>query len=143
MSCLHWALQVTSCSGPPLPENPTEVFAISPQESWLSPALAQLQPQFCSLCCLCAACLPSTNPIPKTSSLVILSCFLGFGSGCAHNIYFLIPAAFCALVSRGGCSGDDKFKETAGRENKEVRRVLLKSPTSGSNLDFETGPDVL
>lgn len=23
VSCLHWALQVTSCSGPPLPENPT------------------------------------------------------------------------------------------------------------------------
>lgn len=45
---------------------PPEVSAISVRESWLSPTLAQLQPQFCSLCCLCAACLTTLNkPTPQ------------------------------------------------------------------------------
>lgn len=80
------------------------------------------------------------SPLPKLSSLASLSCFLGLGSGCAHNIYFPVPAAFCALVLRGGCNGAGKFKETSGREKEEVQWVLLKSPpTSGSILDFGTG----
>lgn len=45
---------------------PLEVSASSPWESWLSPALAQLRPQFCFLCCLCAACLTTLNePTPQ------------------------------------------------------------------------------
>lgn len=80
------------------------------------------------------------SPLPKLSSLASFSCFLGLGSGCAHNIYFPVSAAFCALVLRGGCSGAGKFKGTSDREKEEVQRVLLKSPpTSGSILDFGKG----
>lgn len=73
------------------------------------------------------------SPLAKLPSLASLSCFLGFGSGCAHNI--AVPDAFCALVLRGGCSGAGKFRETSEREKEDVQSVLLKSPpTSGASL---------
>lgn len=66
VSCLHWALQVTSCSGPPLPENPTRgVFHLTVGElafprpgAASTPVLLLVLP----LCCLPDYPQPAHSP---------------------------------------------------------------------------------
>lgn len=81
--------------------------------------LPRWHPRSCCLCCLCAA-LPGCSPPPRLSAPASSRCFLGFGSGCAHNIFSPVPAAFCARVPRGGGCGGGRVKETSGREEEEV-----------------------
>lgn len=71
------------------------------------------------------AWLPSTSPLPELSSLASLSCFLGLGSGCAHNIYFPVPAAFCALVLRGSWQFQRNLWEGKKRQCEGSSRSLL------------------
>lgn len=103
-------------SGHPLagcssPRDPLEVSVVSPLES-------------CSPCpdgtrgrAACAApvlpCLAAAHT-PWLSSLASSRCFLGFGSGCAHNIFSPVPAAFCARVPRGGGFGGGRVKRNFG-----------------------------
>lgn len=83
------------------------------------PAPMQLRPPSCCSCCPRAA-PPGCGPPPKLSSPASSRCFLGFGSGCAHNIFSPVPAAFCARVPRGGGCGGGRVEESPGREEEEV-----------------------
>lgn len=108
---LHLALRSPPC-GVQLSLRTLEVSVVSPPESCFPAVVLLVLP----LCCP-PGCSP---PTPQLSSPASSRCFLGFGSGCAHNIFSPVPAAFCARVPRGGGCGGGRVKETSGREEEQV-----------------------
>lgn len=113
---LHRAPQVTSRWGPAFPENPWRWLwghSCFPCPDAASPAVVLLVLPPC-----CPAWLQPTHP--KLCSPDSSRCFLGFGSGCAHNIFSPVPAAFCARVPRGGGCGGGRVEGFSGREEEEV-----------------------
>lgn len=97
---------------------PGGVCAVTAGEP-LPPCPGAASPRPCCSCCPCAA-PPGCSPPPQLSAPASSRRFLGFGSGCAHNILSPVPAAFCARVPRGGGCGRGRVKETSGREEEEV-----------------------